>query len=346
VKPRLRDEPALLVAVKAIHDAIRAEVTAACAASSTDDLAAVTGKQAGDVIYAVDRLSEQVLVERFAALAENWPCMLVAEGLGVNGRRMLPAGTPEREAEIVALVDPIDGTRGLMYQKRPAWILTGIAPYRGGGETLADIRLAVQSEIPLVKQHLADTLWAVAGEGARAERLDTVAGTRAALALRPSRATTVAHGFGGLSKFFSGTRAELAAIDDAVVGRLLGEGGDDGDPLVFDDQYLSSAGQLYELLAGHDRWIADLRPLLQPARRAAGRAPLFCAHPYDLSCELIAREAGVIVTDPRGARLAAPLDVTSDVAWVGFANAELARTVGGALTAELRARGLLAARGA
>jgi hypothetical protein len=199
----------------------------------------------------------------------------------------------------------------------------------------------VQTEIPLVKQHLADTLWAAAGEGARAERQDTVSGARTPLVLRPSTATTIAHGFGGLAKFFSGTRAELAAIDDAVARRLLGDGQDDGDPLVFDDEYLSSGGQLYELAVGHDRWIADLRPLLQPARRAAGRAPIFCAHPYDLSCELIAREAGVIVTDPHGAPLAAPLDVTSDVAWVGFANAQLARSVGGALTAELRARGLL-----
>ncbi len=339
--PHLRDEPALLIAIKAIHDAIRAEVTAAFARASTDDLSAVTGKQAGDVIYAVDRVSEQVLLDRFAAIGEEWPCLLIAEGLGVNGRRMIPAGTPESRAEIVALVDPIDGTRGLMYQKRSAWILTGIAPYRGGGETLADIRLAVQTEIPLVKQHLADTLWAVAGAGARAERLDTVAGTRTALPLRPSRATTIAHGFGGIAKFFAGTRAELAAIDDAVVRRVLGDGSDDGEPLVFDDEYLSSGGQLYELMSGHDRWIADLRPLLQPARRDAGRAPLFCAHPYDLSCELIAREAGVIVTDPRGAPLAAPLDVTSDVAWVGFANAELARSVGGALTAELRSRGLV-----
>jgi len=151
VPPDLRDEPALLLAIKAIHEAIRAEVTAAFARASTDDLATVTGKQAGDVIYAVDRLSEQVLVDRFSKLAENWPCLLIAEGLGVNGRCMLPAGTSERDAEIVALVDPIDGTRGLMYQKRPAWILTGVAPYRGGGETLADIRLAVQTELPLVK---------------------------------------------------------------------------------------------------------------------------------------------------------------------------------------------------
>jgi fructose-1,6-bisphosphatase/inositol monophosphatase family enzyme len=341
VPPHLRDEPALLIAIKAIHDAIRAEVTAAFARASSDDLASVTGKQAGDVIYAVDRVSEEVLLDRFAAIGEKWPCLLIAEGLGVDGRRMLPEGTPESKAEIVALVDPIDGTRGLMYQKRSAWILTGIAPYRGGGETLADIRLAVQTEIPLVKQHLSDTLWAVAGAGARAERLDTVTGARTALPLRPSRATTIAHGFGGIAKFFAGTRAELAAIDDAVVGRLLGDGADSGDPLVFDDEYLSSGGQLYELMAGHDRWIADLRPLLLPGRRAAGRPSIFCAHPYDLSCELIAREAGVIVTDPRGAPLAAPLDVTSDVAWVGFANAELARSVGGALTAELRSRGLI-----
>src|SRR5262245_58144256 len=199
-----------------------------------------------------------MLVDRFSALAETWPCVLVAEGLGVNGRRMLPAGMPESEAEIVALVDPIDGTRGLMYQKRPAWILTGVAPYRGGGETLADICLAVQTEIPLVKQRLCDTLWAVAGEGARAERFDLTTGTRAPLSLRPSKAKTVAHGFGGISKFFSGTRAELAAIDDAVASRLLGAGGDSGEPLVFDDEYLSSAGQLYELLSGHDRWTADL----------------------------------------------------------------------------------------
>ena len=44
-----------------------------------------------------------------------------------------------------------------MYQKRPAWILTGVAP-GPGPSTLADIELAVQTEIPLVKQHLCDEL--------------------------------------------------------------------------------------------------------------------------------------------------------------------------------------------
>ncbi len=45
-----------------------------------------------------------------------------------------------------------------------------------------------------------------------------------------------------------------------------------------------------------------------------------CAHPYDLCTELIAREAGAIVTCPGGSPLKAPLDVTTDVAWVAYAN--------------------------
>ena len=83
----------------------------------------------------------------------------------------MPHGAAEEEAAFRILMDPIDGTRGLMYQKRSAWILTGVAPNRGPRTSLRDIELAVQTEIPLLKQHLSDSLWAVAGKGAAAERL-------------------------------------------------------------------------------------------------------------------------------------------------------------------------------
>lgn len=338
----LRDEAGLLECLRTIHAAIRDEVVTACARQQTDEMARPTGREGGDVIYAVDRISERVLLERFEVLAAEWPCLLVAEGLGESGRRILPTGTAERDVELVVLVDPIDGTRGLMYQKRSAWILTGVAP-RGRGDlppTLADIRLAVQTEIPLIKQHLSDSAWAVAGQGAAAERIDRTTGLRTPLGLRPSRATEIAHGFGGLAKFFAGSRDELASIDDAVVRRLLGDA-TDGEALVFDDQYISTGGQLYELMAGHDRWIADVRPLLIPGLRARGRSAPLCAHPYDLATELVAREAGVVVSAPGGGPLRAPLDVTTEVAWVGFANREIARRVSPALEAELRARGLL-----
>src|SRR6185503_285427 len=75
-----------------------------------------------------------------------------------------PKGSREADCRWRILVDPLDGTRGLMYQKRSAWVLTGVAPNRGAATQLSDIVLAVQTEIPLVKQHLCDQLWAIRGK--------------------------------------------------------------------------------------------------------------------------------------------------------------------------------------
>jgi len=336
----LRDAEALCARIRQVHDAIRDQVVAASERQSVEELSKVVGEDAGDTLFAVDRLSEAVLLTHFEDLSRHWPCLLVAEGLGTDGRRLLPAGTREQDVEIVVIVDPIDGTRGLMMQKRPGWVLTGVAPYRGGRETLADIVLAVQTEIPLVKQHLCDTIWAFAGQGAHGERLDRITGARRPLTLRPSRARTIEQGFGGIARFFPGARAELAAIDDEVVEAALGPTVK-GRAAAFEDQYISNAGQLYELVVGHDRWVADLRPVIEPMLARRDRALGICSHPYDLSTELIAREAGVIVTDPEGRRLAAPLDVFTDVAFVAYANEAIRDQVDPRLRTALRTRGLL-----
>ena len=253
---------------------------------------------------------------------------------------VLPAGRSEAEAALRVLVDPIDGTRGLMYQKRSAWILTGVAPNRGPSTRLRDVVAAVQTEVPLVKQHLADTLWAVQGEGAGAERFNRLTGERTPLRLRPSGARTIAHGFAMVARFFPGAREELAAIDEEIVAAALGPVRP-GKAHCFEDQYISTGGQLYELMAGHDRFVADLRPLLEGVLARRGLALGICCHPYDLATELIAREAGVVVTDPRGAPLDAPLDVEADLAWVGYANEAIRSQVEPLLQAALRRRGLM-----
>ena len=339
----IRDAAELLTHLRAIHAAIRDTVIAACGRSATEHLAIPLGEEGGDTIYAVDRISERVLLEHFAALATRWSCILVAEGLGPTGRMVLPLGTSADGAELLIIVDPIDGTRGLMYQKRPAWILTGVAPNRGPATNLADIELAVQTEIPLLKQHLCDALWAI-GDDIGGERLDRVSGRSAPLAPRPSRAPTIAHGYGGLARFFPGARDVLAAVDDAVAERLLGPV-QPGRALVFEDQYISTGGQLYELLMGHDRWVADLRPLVEPLLRERGHPLGLCCHPYDLCTESIARAAGVIVIDACGERLTAPLDVSTDVAWIGFANSEIREQVWSVLPEVLAAQGLSPRRG-
>jgi len=192
----------------------------------------------------------------------------------------------------------------------------------------------VQTEIPLVKQHLSDELWAVRGRGASARRVNRLTGERTALDPRPSKATTIAHGFAMISRFFPGHRAALAEIDDEVVEALLGPP-QPGKAQLFEDQYISSGGQLYELMVGHDRFVADLRPLFDREDAAA-----LCCHPYDLCTELIARELGVTVTDAHGRPLRAPLDVTSNVSWVGYANAILRSHIEPHLQHALTRRGL------
>jgi hypothetical protein len=335
----IRDAERLLAHLRRIHCAIRDTVVAACEHRAIEQLAQPLGEASGDTIFAIDRISEAVLLEQFAALANEWPCILVAEGLGDDGRLTLPAGLPAEQAELIIIVDPIDGTRGLMYQKRPAWILTGVAAAQPG-TTLADIGLALMTEIPLVKQHLSDVLWASAGGGMHAERHDRLRGTVQPLRLQPSGAGTPAQGYGAISRFFPGARDLLAAADDQFIEQVLGVA-PPGIAMSFEDQYISTGGQLYELIAGHDRWVADVRPLADAALRRRGRPLGLCCHPYDICTELIAREAGVVIEDPWGARLGAPLDVTSAVAWVGFANPVLARQLAPALRAALAGQGLL-----
>jgi fructose-1,6-bisphosphatase/inositol monophosphatase family enzyme len=328
----------VLASVQALHRRIRRDVVEACERAAASALSAVAREDEGDTIYAIDRVAEHVLVEEIARTIARpeAPVLLVAEGLP-GGQVIVPQGSARAAARWTIIVDPIDGTRGLMYQKRPAWILTGVAA-GPGPSTLADIELAVQTEIPLVKQHLSDEIWAVRGQGVSATRVNRLSGESVRLDLQPSTATTIGHGFATISRFFPGNRAALASIDDEVIEALLGPP-QPGKAQSFEDQYISTGGQLYELMAGHDRFVADLRALVERGR--PGGAAL-CCHPYDLCTELIARELGVSVTDEHGRQLAAPLDVGSDVTWIGFANAALRAAVEPHLTHALRRRGLLA----
>jgi hypothetical protein len=142
-----------------------------------------------------------------------------------------------------------------------------------------------------------------------------------------------------IARFFPGARDELAAIDEEIVQRALGPV-EPGKAHCFEDQYLSSGGQLYELMMGHDRFVADLRPLVESILNRRGLSLGICCHPYDMCTELIAREAGVIVTDEHGDPLSAPLNIDADISWVGYANQHIRREIEPLLRESLVRRGL------
>ncbi len=295
-------------------------------------------REAEDTIYGVDGVIDPVLpglVEMHLAKG-RFRVTLLAEGLEetVLGP---PGGEPFR-----LLVDPLDGTRPFMFDKRSGWILSGLAPDLGPETRLSHVFLAVMTEAPPTRQWRADQVWAVRGMGAQGwtEDLDGL-GRDGPFHPSPSGAGSLAHGFAQVARFFPGVKVELAALEEEILARVLGEESQ-GRGHVFEDQYPSSGGQLFELIAGRDRFTADLRPLFKEKAREKGLPRLLCCHPYDLSAELVAREAGVIVESPGGGPLDPPLDTTSDVAWAGYANERIRRLVAPVLQAVLKEKGLLA----
>jgi fructose-1,6-bisphosphatase/inositol monophosphatase family enzyme len=276
-----------------------------------------------DTIYAIDADVDPILIAMCEVWGKETPLVLIAEGIhdehGVEGPRMFPAGTPIEKAIFRLIVDPIDGTRGIMYDKRPAWCLMGIAPNKGDATKLSDIEISVMVELPTSKMGSADVLWAVKGQGAHGRREDLKTGASTDLPLRPSTATKIDHGFATVSNFFPGTKVLASELMEKIAGSLIGKA-DVKRATVFDDQYISTGGQFYELIVGHDRFNCDLRNRFYAM---LGEEEGLCVHPYDAAGWLVATEAGVILTDGVGGPLDGPLDCTTGLSWAGFANKAL-----------------------
>jgi hypothetical protein len=339
--------------------------------SSGTDLAQAVAQEGGDTIFAIDRMVEDAIERHIDAWPDACkPLLLIAEGLGADGQRLFSPHVPkafapgfaEGRPRFCLLVDPIDGTRNIMYDKRSAWFLAVLTPGTrpdGTSPTLADALVSVIVELPTSKAGWADGFTAMAGQPARGRRRRIAAPgysegaapvIEAPLALdhllAPSRATTLLNGFAQVSNFFPGTKVLAAQLMERVVQGTLGDVAP-GSAAVFDDQYLTTAGQMVELMLGHDRFCCDLRPLFYDILekrsamgvRGQGGRGLEC-HPYDCAGMLVARQAGVILTDGFGRPLDAPLSVHHGVHWCGYANAALRAQIEPVIVAWLMEQGL------
>ena len=279
---------------------------------------------AADTIYKIDAEIDPILESFCEEWGRETPIVVVAEGLTDRegnevDRRVYPESAKESDATLRVIFDPIDGTRGIMYDKRPAWSLAGVAPNKGPGTRLRDIEIAVMTELPTSKSGYSDCLWAVKGGGTKATRTDLRSGDAEGLAVHPSTADTINHGFATVTNFFPGTKVLAGELTEYLARCLIGPA-DVTRATVFEDQYISTGGQFYEVIVGHDRFIADLRPLFY---RIQNQPEGLSCHPYDCATWLVAEEAGVILTDGLGKPLDGPLDVTTGISWAAFANPAL-----------------------
>jgi hypothetical protein len=308
-----------------LGDAIRDAVLTGREHLDAARLSAVTGHAGGDTIYAVDRISEAAILAWFRLhWPQELPVQIVMEG--IESELCFPEGTPTAATDWKCIIDPIDGTRGIMYDKRSAWALAGIAPQIGQGTMLSHIVAAAMTEIPVTKHWRADQYSTTTGGDLIATARDLRGGGIHTIQPSPSQATDFSHGFSSLVKFFPEGRTLTSQIEERLWDELIGLSSG-LSPQIFDDQYLSTGGQFHELITGHDRMIGDLRPLI--LRVLDMESQLVC-HPYDACAWLVLRKTGVVFEHPLGGFPDAPLDTESGVAWVAYANeglASLARPV-------------------
>ncbi|MEZ6036758.1 MAG: inositol monophosphatase [Planctomycetota bacterium] len=272
----------------------------------------------GDTIFGIDIAVEEILLQHCQDWGRTQHFVLICEGFEPGGIQFGKPGTGGPPFRL--LVDPIDGTRGLMFDKRSAWCLCGVAPDRGKATRLGDIELAVMTELPTTRQSTSDVLWAI-GDKVAGERHDLGTGNPRPLQVVPSKAADLRHGFATVCNYFPGGKELIARLDEAILQRALGSWNPDKAE-IYTDQYISSGGQLAECALGRDRFVLDVRPLVHA--KLGVKSSLAC-RPYDLCTWRVATAAGCVVLDPFGEPLDVPLDVSTNVAFACYANPQLAK---------------------
>lgn len=318
--PDMKDQ--MLKLLQMAGCAVRDKVFAELQQNSIEKLSEVYKESEDDTIYQIDRNVEEILVPLLEPEAKQMGGIwLLAEGIGDPEKGLVLGAKAGADPAWAIIMDPIDGTRGIMYDKRSAFFLAGAAPYKSGLK-LSDIEVACMVELPTSKMMVADMLWAIKGQGAKGQRFHLLHKTWAPLVFKPTQAKTLLGGFGQIARFFPPGREILARIDDALVNRLYPNAAE-GKTLVFEDQYISSGGQMYEILMGHDRYVADIRDVLFQKMSKEGLKKGHICHPYDICVFLIGREAGVEFTDSRGMPLDAGFDLLEEVGWIAYANSQI-----------------------
>jgi hypothetical protein len=274
---------------------------------------AIAGPGAGDLTYELDALVEETIAQGIDALGRDCDVAitLICEGIGC---RTLGAKASPRRARL--LFDPIDGTRNAMFDLRSAWVLSGLAPDRGADTCLSDIVLAVQTEIaPRDRMHY-EVLTAQRGRGAR-RRLTRLLDNAIACdeVLRAPDLPGLDNAFLVFFAYSPEQRPTVARWQRDFV-RLLEAREGISARLIYDDQYIANAGQLYCLMTGRYRFLADLRDLLVPRLDR----PTLTSHPYDLCTALIAEEAGVVIRASDLGTLRAPFSTEERSGFVGYAS--------------------------
>lgn len=287
---------------RAAGEAMRAAV----GAGSLTGVARTVGRGAGDATFGLDVATEEAVDAWFQDETARRPLSLFTEDRDWRHRGPggdLPGfdhGGPR------VVIDPVDGTRNLMLDLRSAWCVIALAGPGRDTPRQDEVEVGVVAELPDSRARTARLLSATRGGGCRLH------GT----AFEVDDDDRADHGYFPFFAFHPRSRPAVARLSAAFFERLEQEL-DVDTGTCFDDQYISSGGQLALTALGTYRMVVEPRAWI--ARRTG--IPTQTCKPYDVAgAVLCATEAGAVVTDLAGAPLAHPLDAETPVGFCAFVN--------------------------
>ncbi len=316
---RLR--PALL----SLAHEIRRLARQAPSAIDSPGLARPVGTGSGDVTFGPDESTEKYLDAWFGEQAALAPLSLLTEDAGwrhggpgeVEGTWQELPGSDHGGPRIV--IDPIDGTRHLLFELRSAWTVIGVAGPGNQPPKQSDIEYGLVTEIPTRLAGWARELEAKRGQGCQATEVPLLGQqAQAPRFLSPPDDARVDHGYFPFYAYHPDVRPASHEIARQFMDRLRKQEGAQIEHC-YDDQYIASGGQLALLALGQYTMVADLRPwLVDPEGNTTQ-----CAKPYDISGSVLcAQEAGCTVGNLEGLALDMPLDTQTPIGFVAFAGPE------------------------
>lgn len=269
----------------------------------------------GDASWALDEACETVVATWFEERAREGPLSLLTEHHGWRHRG--PDGEGGwRELDGFAhggprlACDPVDGTRHLLLRHRPAWSLIALAGPGPDQPRQRDVLLAHAEELVERVGSRGRALGARRGEGAWVKH------GRGKEALRADADDRLDHGFVTFFAFHPAQRPAIASLADEVT-RLWEERLGCAREHCWQDDYVCSGGLLLNAALGAQRVVVDARSLLAETASLPGGT----CHAYDLAAAvLILEEAGGSVHSVSGGPFDQPLDATSPVGFLAFAN--------------------------
>jgi fructose-1,6-bisphosphatase/inositol monophosphatase family enzyme len=310
-----------------VRDAARTALLGALGSGELERIARPLRQGAGDVTYGLDECTEEVARAWCLETARSRALSLLTEDAGWKHFGPGPRGEAVELADFdhggprIAL-DPVDGTRNLMADLRSAWTVVSFAGPGRSQPRMSELSLGIVSEIPTARAAAFRRLSGRRGGKCLYQVCELDLEHRTAKEFPPERVLAptgdarAEHGYFCFFRYLPDQRPALARVEAAFFERLARLEGADVRTC-YDDQYISSGGQLALLALGTYRMVCDVRGL---AGARLGRKTI-TTKPYDLAGAVVcARAAGCVVTAPDGSELDFPIDCATPVDFVGWTN--------------------------